>query len=197
MLNSTIDKDLPSQHGFEQNDFTSITVQIFDHVNTLISTHGLAIKSIRHSNYQEAYELTDGTSSTVVNFSYKKNGHVQVKPPSSSNSDLNSKVAGMFANVKGLQDFGFVTPEWKAACYESINDALNGKECSIQWINQDKYKDTLKISGAGSYLLAELNYNNLGIFSKVVMTAYSDEVIKNTFVGVLKSFMPKGSDDNG
>ena len=197
VLNSTIDKDLPSQHGFEQNDFTSITVQIFDHVNTLIGAHGLAIKSIRHSNYQEAYELTDGASSTVVNFSYKKNGHVQTKPPSGSNNDLNSKVAGMFANAKGIEDFEFVTPEWKACCYESINDALNGKKCSIQWISEDKYKDTIKVSGTGSYLLAELNYNNLGMFSKVVMTAYSDEAIKTTFVSVLESFMPKGGDDNG
>lgn len=197
VLDSTIDKELPSQHGFEQNEFTSITVQIFDHVNTLIGTHGLAIKSIRHSNYQEAYKLTDGASSTLVNFSYKKNGHVQVKPASGSNSDLNSKVASMFSSAKGLEDFEFVTPEWKAGCYESINDALNGKECSIQWINEDKYKDTIKISGASSYLLVELNYNNIGTFSKVVMTAYSDEAIKNTFVGVLESFMPKGSDDNG
>ena len=101
------------------------------------------------------------------------------------------------ASAKGLEDFDFVTPEWKAGCYESINDALNGKECSIQWINEDKYKDTIKISGASSYLLVELNYNNIGTFSKVVMTAYSDEAIKNTFVGVLESFMPKGSDDNG
>lgn len=197
VLDSTIDKDLPSQHGFEQNDFTSITVQIYDHVNKLIGIHGLVVKSIRHSNYQEAYELTDGASSTAVNFSYKKNGHVQVKPPSGSNSDLNSKVAGMFANAKGIEDFEFVTPEWKAACYESINDALNGRECSIQWVSEDKYKDTIKISGAGSYLLAELNYNNLGTFSKVVMTSYSDEAIKTTFVSVLESFMPKGSDDNG
>ncbi|WP_182407289.1 NERD domain-containing protein [Psychrobacter sp. GP33] len=197
VLDSTIDKGLPSQHGFEQNEFTSITVQIFDHVNTLIGTHGLTVKSIRHNNYQEAYELTDGASSTLVNFSYKKNGNVQVKPASGSNNDLNSKVVGMFASAKGLENFEFVTPEWKAGCYESINDALNGKGYSIQWINEDKYKDTMKISGAGSYLLVELNYNNIGTFSKVVMTAYSDEAIKSTFVDVLESFMPKGSDDNG
>ena len=197
VLNSAIEKELPRQHGFEQSEFSSILVQIYDHVNNMIEASGIRIKSIRHNNYQEVYELTDGTNISAVNFSYKKNGQIRLQKPSGSNEGLNTKLASLLANPKGLDDFSFLEPDWKVSCYECIGEALTAKGYSIQWISQVDWKDFIKIANRDSYLLADFNYKSTGVFTKVVMTEYSDDAIKTAFVGALESLMPKGSTDNG
>lgn len=199
VLDGSVKKDMPSLYGFLDNEFLSITVQIYDHVNKILADSGLSVKGVRHNNYQEIYDVTDGASTATVNFSYKKNGQVAIKTPTGGSDELNSRVAGMFANAKGSDDFAFVTPLWKAACYKNINKGLSLAESglSIKWVNETDYKDSIKISDGESYLVAELNYNNVGVFSKVVMTAYSDDTVKNTFTGVLESLMSKGSNSNG
>lgn len=198
VLDGSVKKDTPSLYGFLDNEFLSITVQIYDHVNKILADSGLSVKGVRHNNYQEIYDVTDGASTATVNFSYKKNGQVAIKAPTGGSDELNSRVAGMFANAKGSDDFAFVTPLWKAACYKDINKGLSLAESglSIKWVNESDYKDSIKISDGESYLVADLNYNNVGVFSKVVMTAYSDDTVKSTFTGVLESLMSKGSDSN-
>lgn len=199
VLDGSVKKDMPSLYGFLDNEFLSITVQIYDYVNKILADSGLSVKGVRHNNYQEIYDVTDGASTATVNFSYKKNGQVAIKSPTGGSDELNSRVAGMFANAKGSDDFAFVTPLWKAACYKDINKGLSLAESglSIKWVNESDYKDSIKISDGESYLVADLNYNNVGVFSKVVMTAYSDDTVKSTFTGVLESLMSKGSDSNG
>jgi len=196
VLNSAIEKELPRQHGFEQSEFSSIFVQIYDHVNNMIEASGIRIKSIRHNNYQEVYELTDGTNISAVNFSYKKNGQIRLQKPSGSNESLNTKLASLLANPKGLDDFSFLEPDWKVSCYECIGEALTAKGYSIQWISQVDWKDFIKIANRDSYLLADFNYKSTGVFTKVVMTEYSDDAIKTAFVGALESLMPERSTDN-
>ena len=197
VLDSAIEKELPRQHGFEQSEFLSILVQIYDHVNNMIEASGIRIKSIRHNNYKEVYELTDGTNISAVNFSYKKNGQIRLQKPSGSNEGLNTKLASLLANPKGLDDFSFLEPDWKIGCYECIGEALTAKGYSIQWISQVDWKDFIKIANRDSYLLADFNYKSTGVFTKVVMTEYSDDAIKTAFVGALESLMPKRSTDNG
>ena len=174
--------------SLNNNEFKSIIVQLYRFVEKLVNSESLNITSVTHNNYQEVFQITDGTNSSKIVFWYNKKGIIKYQDPTGNSANLNETISDLLLNYEGLKDFDHLNLDWRSPCYKLLNTKINEYGYSIHWINSTSYKDIIKIANAKSFVGVEFNYDGDDLFSKMNITTSSDQDIKNTIVTVLHSF---------
>lgn len=188
IIDNSIEITKSDELSLNNNGFKSIIVQLYRFVEKLVNSENLDITSVTHNNYQEVFQITDGTNSSKIVFSYNKKGIVKYQDPTGNSANLNETISDLLLNYKGLKDFDHLNLDWRSPCYKQLNTKLNEYGYSIHWINSTSYKDIIKIANAKSFIGVEFNYDGDGLFSKINITTSSDQDIKNTIITVLHSF---------
>lgn len=188
IIDNSIEVAESDELSLNNNDFKSIIVQLYRFVEKLVNSESLDIASVTHNNYQEVFQITDGTNSSKIVFWYNKKGIIKYQDPTGNSADLNETISDLLLNYEGLKDFEHLNLDWRSPCYKLLNIKLNEYGYSIHWINSTSYKDIIKIANAKSFIGVEFNYDGDGLFSKINITTSSDQDIKNTIVTALHSF---------
>ena len=188
IIDNSIEVAESDELSLNNNEFKSIIVQLYRFVEKLVNSENLDITSVTHNNYQEVFQITDGTNSSKIVFWYNKKGIIKYQDPTGNSANLNETISDLLLNYEGLKDFDHLNLDWRSPCYKQLNTKLNEYGYSIHWINSTSYKDIIKIANAKSFIGVEFNYDGDGLFSKINITTSSDQGIKNTIVTVLHSF---------
>ncbi|MBT6324696.1 MAG: hypothetical protein HOJ35_01905, partial [Bdellovibrionales bacterium] len=163
-------------------DDNPIPIQLFQFLNPKLEANNISINSIKHSNYQEQYELK-GTNEekALISFYYNKKGEIKFPTLIKSNSkEFGDNIIKILKTDIAIKDFGFIKDKWREDCYKQINDQLREIGGQFVYIIQSPYKDAIKISKDGSELLVEMNYDGDNFFSIIKSTYYSEvELWKN------------------
>ena len=176
-----------SETFLDENEFKSIIVQLYKFFKRLFESKNLDIISVTHNNYQEVYQITDGTNISKVNVYYDKKGEVKYQNPTGKSAELNKTISDILLNYEGIQDFDNLDLGWRANCYKLLNDKISEYGYYIHWINSTNYKDIIKIANDKSFVGVEFNYDGDGLFSKINIITSSDEDIKNIVITALNS----------
>lgn len=188
IIDNSIEVAESDELSLNDNEFKALIVQLYRFVEKLVNSEHLDITSVTHNNYQEVFQITDGTNSSKIVFWYNKKGIIKYQDPTGNSADLNKTISDLLLNYEGLKDFNHLNLDWRSPCYKLLNTKLNEYGYSIHWINSTSYKDIVKIANAKSFVGVEFNYDGDGLFSKINITTSSDQDIKNTIVTVLHSF---------
>lgn len=188
IIDNLIEFDEDSEISLYESEFKSIIVQLYKLFKRLFESKNLDIISVTHNNYQEVYQITDGTNISKVNVYYDKKGEVKYQNPTGKSAELNKTISDLLLNYEGIQDFDNLDLGWRANCYKILNEKINEYGYSIHWINSNNYKDVIKIANAKSFAGVEFNYDGDGLFSKINIITSSNQDIKNTVITALNSF---------
>ena len=177
-------------------DDNPIPIQLFQFLNPKLEANNISINSIKHSNYQEQYELKGKNKEVAeISFYYNKKGEIKFPTLMKSNpkefGDNVIKILKTENAIKetdiGIKDFSFIKDKWREDCYKQINDQL--REIGGQFISivQVRYKDKIKISKDDSELLVEMNYDDGNLFSIIKATYYNDVELWKALKSILSN----------
>lgn len=89
VIDNSIEVVESDQLSLNDHEFKSIIIQLYRFVEKLVSSENLDITSVTHNNYQEVFQITDGTNSSKIVFWYNKKGVVKYQNPTGNSAELN------------------------------------------------------------------------------------------------------------
>ena len=95
IIDNSIEVIDDSETYLDESEFKSIIVQLNKFFRRLVRSKNLEIITVTHNNYQEIYQITDGTNSSKVNVYYDKKGEVKYLNPTGKSADLNKMISDL------------------------------------------------------------------------------------------------------
>jgi len=166
----TLNKDITDKYEFKDDEFKSSLLQLYQFIERKISSYKMSITSIKHSNYQELYEIKGSPGETaLISIYYNKKG--QFKMPSlirSQPKEFGEEVLNILQTNNSIDDFSFIKDNWRMTSYSQLNKMLKEKDFTIGYIIQVPYKDTVQLIRSGDKLTIDLYYDGDGFFSSII-----------------------------
>jgi hypothetical protein len=166
---------------------TSITLQIYQFIYARLESKNIEIKSIKHPNYQEIYELKGNDGQTAkVSIYYNAKGQVKlptiqkVTPP-----QFKDDVLKALTNDIEISNFDFIAVHWRKLIYKEIYSLLKHEGYHIAHIVQTDYKDEIKIVKSKFRLIVDMWYDGDGFFTSVICTYRNNDQIWDDYKEML------------
>ncbi|MFK7779982.1 MAG: NERD domain-containing protein [Candidatus Gracilibacteria bacterium] len=170
--------NFPEDKSFLINFYQFILSRLQDKINIL---------DIEHKDWQEIYTFSLNDKLSTVRFYY--NRKFQFKAPqviSSSNKEFENIILKLLKENTKLNNFDFLNSTMKDT-YIKLNDKLYENSMSFSYIIQKPYKDEIKFLYNNESLLAELNYNGDGFFTKINIFSDENNILSKLLVNSLES----------